>query len=172
MNKKVIERIKNHICCEDISLIENYEKAMSDTSQKWVCHHRLETELNKSRQELKDLNLYYNRPASELIFMPYGEHSRIHNTGNKYHVGRKMSDETKKKISESNKGRKLTDEQKYKISETIKQKGIKPPSRKGCKLTDEQKQIIINCHKGKPLSEETKKKISETLKRRGQAKSE
>ena len=31
------------ICCEDISLIENYESAISDKTEMWDCHHRLET---------------------------------------------------------------------------------------------------------------------------------
>jgi len=29
-------------CCEDLSLIENYDLAISDTNQTWHCHHRLE----------------------------------------------------------------------------------------------------------------------------------
>ena len=27
-------------CRDDISLIENYDKAVSDTTQSWHCHHR------------------------------------------------------------------------------------------------------------------------------------
>ena len=27
-------------CNEDISLIENYNKAISDSNQTWDCHHR------------------------------------------------------------------------------------------------------------------------------------
>ena len=36
------ESVKKY-CCEDISLIENYIEAVSDDSQVWHCHHRLET---------------------------------------------------------------------------------------------------------------------------------
>lgn len=166
MNKKVLSRIKNNICCEDISLIENYDKMIKDENNKygWVCHHKLEIELNKSRQELKDLNLYYHRPASELIFLPYSEHSKLHNTGNHYNNGRKCSEETKKKLSDLNNGKTLSEETKMKISQTLKDKGIKPPSRKGCKLSEAQIDIIRISHLGKPRSEETKRKISETLK--------
>ena len=27
-------------CCEDPSLIENYDKAIADTTQTWEIHHR------------------------------------------------------------------------------------------------------------------------------------
>ena len=65
-------------CCDDISLIENYDKAINDITQTWDCHHHLEIELNLTVKELIKRDLYYNRPASELIFLTKGEHSRIH----------------------------------------------------------------------------------------------
>lgn len=55
-------------CHEDPSIIENYSKAIEDDTQTWACHHRLETELNVSRTYLIEHDLYYDRPASELIF--------------------------------------------------------------------------------------------------------
>ena len=64
-------------CCEDISLIENYNEAIN-SDEMWQCHHRLEIELNKSKQELIDIDLYYNRPASELIFLTRSEHKALH----------------------------------------------------------------------------------------------
>lgn len=67
----------NRFCKDDISLIENYEAAMN-SPETWDCHHRLETELNLLREELKEQDLYYNRPASELIFLTHGEHTRLH----------------------------------------------------------------------------------------------
>lgn len=33
-------------CKDNISLIENYEQAVNDKSQMWVCHHRLEISLD------------------------------------------------------------------------------------------------------------------------------
>lgn len=66
-------------CCEDISLIENYDKAIN-SNEMWDCHHKLEIELNKSVKELKDLNLYLNRPANELIFLTRKEHVILHMT--------------------------------------------------------------------------------------------
>ena len=57
-------------CSEDLSLIENYELTIADTTQTWDCHHRGEI-LPCGRFSLNDLKkfgLYYKRPASELIF--------------------------------------------------------------------------------------------------------
>ena len=68
----------------------------------------------------------------------------------------KMSEETKKKISEANKisqkGRKHSEETKGKMSE----------KRKGSKMSKESKKKLSDFRKGKILSEETKKKISLT----------
>jgi len=69
-------------CCDDISLIENYDKAINDENQTWHCHHKLETELNISRKELIDIGRYYNVPASELIFLTAYEHNYIHKNKN------------------------------------------------------------------------------------------
>ena len=76
----ICENAVRKYCCEDISLIENYQAAINDKEQTWDCHHRLEIELNKSRQELINLNLYNNRPANELIFLTHSEHKALHNT--------------------------------------------------------------------------------------------
>lgn len=125
----MIPKTRLHLfCCEDISLIENYEKAKNDDTQIWDCHHRLETDLGLSKKQLKDKNLYYNRPASELIFLTHGEHSHLHhNYDNNPLIGRELSDEHKQHISESHKGekhpfygKKHKEESKNKISETKK----------------------------------------------------
>ena len=83
-------------CRDDISLIENYDKAIADTTQLWHCHHRRETIF--SRKDLIEIGEYYNRPACELIFLTPLEHHRLH------HLGKHHSEETRKKISEANKG--------------------------------------------------------------------
>ena len=98
-------------CIDDISLIENYAEAISDKSETWVCHHRLEThnKFGRLRDEpisatlLKQLRLYCNRPASELIFMRSSDHMTLH--AHLTHKGKKLSEETKRKISEAEKGR-------------------------------------------------------------------
>jgi group I intron endonuclease len=92
--------------------------------------------------------------------------------------GRPMSEETKRKIGNTNKrsllGRNLSDETKHKIGETLT--GIKRTietkrkisnSRKGIKFSEEHKQNMSLAHKGKPsvnkgkkLSAEHREKIS------------
>jgi len=81
--------------------------------------------------------------------------------------GRKVSEETKRKISESHKGKKRTEESKRKmsgrkVSEETKRK--LSAAQKGKKLSEETKRKISEVHKGKKLSEETKRKISESHK--------
>ena len=85
-------------CSDDISKIENYDKAINDTTQTWHCHHRLEIHDNGttlSQEELKSNGMYYNRPASELIFLTRREHMRLHRTG------KKMMKYTHSKVSET-----------------------------------------------------------------------
>lgn len=86
------------VCREDISHIQNYEEAVSDSSQKWHCHHRLGVAI--PRKKLKEIDAYYKRPAAELIFLKESEHLSLHNK-EKYH-----SEESKRKISEAMKGEK------------------------------------------------------------------
>ena len=87
-------------CCEDISLIENYQEAVNDTEM-WECHHRLEIigEMGFSVNKLKELGYYWNRPACELVFLSKIEHHYLH------HNCKHRLEETKKKISNSNKGK-------------------------------------------------------------------
>ena len=105
-------------CKEDISLIENYDKAKSDLLEVWDIHHRKEEE-GYSVKELIYLGLYYKIPASELIFLTKKEHRSLHMKG------KKLSEETKKKMSKANKGeknnmygKKHTEEAKKKMSES------------------------------------------------------
>ena len=94
-------RYAKSYCKEDISLIENYDKAISDKEQIWHCHHRKEIET--SRKELIELGEYYLRPASELIFLTEHEHRSLHNT--LIFKGKTLSKETKRKLSAANKGK-------------------------------------------------------------------
>lgn len=109
---------------EDISLIENYNKAINDDTQTWDLHHRLELHPDCSvrftRNSLIKLDLYYNRPASELIFLPHTEHRSKHNKG------KHRDAVTKAKIAESMKGMKFLEEHKQKISEALKGKKRAP----------------------------------------------
>lgn len=104
------EKYARMFCCEDISLIENYQEAINDTEQTWDCHHRLETEMNISRKDLIKKKLYYERPSSELIFLTHSEHISMHHKGK--HISqetlekmkRPKSEEHKKHISEAHIG--------------------------------------------------------------------
>ena len=69
-------------CCEDISLIENYQEAIADQTRMWDIHHRRECD-DEGRtlftcKRLVEMNLYFNRPASELIFVTRSMHKKIH----------------------------------------------------------------------------------------------
>ena len=91
------EKYAKSFCCEDISLIENYDKAIADTTQTWHCHHRGEV-LPCGRfsvDDLKKFGLYYKRPASELIFLTPFAHLKLHKGG--VHI----SEATKKAMSEA-----------------------------------------------------------------------
>lgn len=65
-------------CCEDISKIKNYRKAVKDQVETWQCHHILETKKGLTKKQLIEMRLYWNRPASELVFLTVKEHQRLH----------------------------------------------------------------------------------------------
>lgn len=85
-------------CAQPIELIENYQEAVNDETQVWHCHHVWETMLDYTREELIEMNEYYGIPACNLIFLKQKDHNILHNKG------KKRSEETCKKISESLKG--------------------------------------------------------------------
>ena len=132
-------------CCEEISLIENYCEAVSD-SQTWQCHHRGEILPcgNFSKKSLVEFGLYYGRPAQELVFLKTTAHRRLHTTGrnnpfygrrhsvssrmansakhlgNRYCVGRVLSDDSKDRIRMSHLGTKASEKTRMKLSEMRK----------------------------------------------------
>lgn len=69
-------------CSEDISLIENYQQAISDEEKMWDIHHRKECDSEGrtlfTKKQLIEMNLYLNRPAAELIFVTRSMHSKLH----------------------------------------------------------------------------------------------
>ena len=78
----MITKFAKCYCCEDISFIENYNQAIADQKRMWEIHHRRETDSEGktlfTHEQLKEMNLYENRPASELIFATRSMHSKIH----------------------------------------------------------------------------------------------
>lgn len=144
-------------CKDDISKIENYEKAIADMTQTWDLHHRLELTLDGefalSREQLKMHDMYYNRPYYELIFLTKAEHRRLH--------GINMSDETRRKMSEARKGENHPFYGKHRSEETRRKIS---ESHKGKVLSDETRKKMSEAKKN--MSEETRRKISEAAKRR------
>ena len=136
-------------CKDDISLIENYDKAIADTTQTWECHHRRETIY--SRSGLKEIDEYYNRPACELIFLTPADHRRLHKLGKPTWIkGKQHSVEARKKMSKARKGKRFSESHKKKMSEAHKGKHHSAEARKK----------ISESRKGKHLSEETRTKLS------------
>jgi hypothetical protein len=157
-------RVKS-FCCEDISLIENYDKAVNDNEKSYHCHHRLETHHSNGEKrkqderlsisQLKEMGLYYKRPASELIFLTPSEHKIVHGD---YVLGKhwKLSEETRAKISKAslgntkgigNKSRKGQKQSPEEIEKRMaKIRGVKNPNKATCKgrswyLSEEGKRI-------------------------------
>lgn len=114
-------------CIDDITKIENYDKAIADKEHTWVCHHKLETqdkwgkvrEHEIPRDALIVAGVYYYRPAKELVFLTTAEHNRVHtslrnfdtdnvrNKGtsiSKSKMGHTVSEETRRKLSNAFKG--------------------------------------------------------------------
>ena len=125
----MINEIQAKKFCKDYTKIENYEEAVDDQSQVWHCHHILGEIL--SREQLKDHDFYYDVPPCMLKFVTRAEHLRLHSMN--------MSEETRRKISESLKG------------ENNPMHG----------RTGENHPLF-----GKKRSEDTRRKISESVKRR------
>ena len=77
---------RNRYCKDSLTQIENYDLAKADDFQGWAIHHKLETfnrdgsQLEKfvSSMDLIKAKLYYNRPASELMFIRTAAHRCLH----------------------------------------------------------------------------------------------
>lgn len=144
------ETVKKY-CSGSISNIEGYEKAMSDNTQTWDCHHRLEIFTSDGikrkvpilKEELIALGCYFNRPCKELIFVTQAEHKKWHQ------VGRPLSEEHKKRISVLNRLNTKTrcnENMRKKLSEYRKLHPIK--AFLGKHHTEESKRLLSENHKG------------------------
>ena len=130
--------------CKDYTKIENYDKAVNDTTQTWICHHILGEILTP--EQLIEHNFYYDVPLCMLKFVTKSEHESIHKRGDKNpFYGKKHSIESRARMSTSHKGITHTEEHRRKISEAMKSN---------------------TNMKGKHHSDETRRKMSEAAKRR------
>lgn len=141
--------------CARPELIENYDKAIADTTQVWDCHHRMEEHF--SQKELIALGLYYNRPPEELIFLTEEEHTRMNS------ACKRLSGRTGSKNPFY--GKRHTKEQKERWSKITSEKN------KGCHWWNNgtTEKFCRECPEGwekgrLKLSEEIKKKMSESNK--------
>jgi len=100
----------------------------------------------------------------EIFFIEkYDTYRRGYNStlGGGGNFGTTPSQETRDKISKSNKGKKCGEEKKKYLSELYKMRGHKPPNRKGCKMSESAKIKIGNASKNRKLSENAKLKVAE-----------
>lgn len=92
--------------CRKPELIENYDKAVADETQTWEVHHRKEDLY--SYKELIERGEYYDVQPEDLIFLTKEEHSKIDSCCKRTSEalkGKKLSEETKRKMSEARKGK-------------------------------------------------------------------
>ena len=80
--KQRLIRGRKYCKAGEFELIENYELAKADNFKGWDIHHKLEICGNyiNTVKDLKMMNLYYDRPAEELIWLKHDEHIKLHRT--------------------------------------------------------------------------------------------
>ena len=164
------EYVKRY-CKDDISLIENYDIAISDTTQTWVCHHRLEIQngISISIKELKEKGLYFHRPANELIFMTEHEHKILHGKNIREETRIKTGLKSKESWENNNIRRKETSirgrAMKGKIIKTPEQREKNRQAQllywKNHEITEEERIKRSNASKGHHVSRESRLIISQ-----------
>lgn len=154
------DTLKN-VCCEDLSLIENYKQATEDKTQIWDCHHRDEIKVLpsgikviRSRNDLIENNRYFQCPANELIFLKRIEHIKLHATN--------QGNEKRGKISRTLKGHQVSQETREKLRNKNLGHKRPPRSEEWCRKISLARKGVPSKMKGVPRSEETKLKISIT----------
>ena len=148
------EKMAKIYCSEDIALIENYKQAITDQTRTWDIHHRRECDSEGrtlfTGTQLKEMGLYYNRPASELMFVTRSTHRKLHremleNIGK--NIGKKYGKITGKKTGAVNgKKRSIPILQFTKSGEIIKEW---PSVREAGRKLGIHQQNICHCLKGR-----------------------
>lgn len=138
-------------CCEDISKIENYDKAIADQDQIWEIHHKAEVLPcgRFSKGDLIKFSLYWNRPANELIYLRHDIHRSLHHKGNIYMLGRKLSSETKHKLSKAQLNNPTKSKRVYQFSKEGKLIAHFPSACEASRQTKVAQSSICCCCKGK-----------------------
>ena len=159
----ISEKNVRKYCCENISLIENYEEAIKDNTRIWDCHHRGEILPCGvfSARDLMENKLYWDRPASELIFLPHGLHYSIHLRGNQFTKGvtpwnkGKMGVYSEETLMRMRSAAHISHSDKdYKERQSKSHKGKKMPPR-----SEEHKSKLSKSLLGHSVSETTRRKI-------------
>ena len=133
------KRIQDY-CCEDISLVENYQAAVADTENFWECHHRLEIQgpFINSPALLDKCGMYKKVPAWQLIFLKQSDHRVLHGENRSETTHMKLSTsakatfarpETRAKMSASQKIAQNTPEVRAKKSASLKVSLNRPETR-------------------------------------------
>ena len=137
IRKITISEGRNYLNSKRLTHIVWDENNPDDLRQKWmVIHHIDENPLNDD--------------ISNLQLMTKAEHMRLHRTG------KINSKETREKISDGNKGKKLSEETLKKMSEFMKGNTY----RLGQKATEETRKKLSEIHKGRIFTEEHRKNLS------------
>lgn len=134
---------KLRLYCRDcIESVENYDKAVADKENLWVCHHKDEIRILPSgmvavrtSDDLMEMGRYWRCPANELIFMLAKDHMAMH-----AHYQR-VSPEARQKMRLAKLG--------------------KPIARKSYSPSMATREKLRVAQTGKRLSPETRRKISD-----------
>ncbi len=147
IRKLLVEKVK-----PKITVIEKCNSRNADEREEyWIVYYR-ETEAGLTNQTDGGYGARgYVRTEEEK-----GEISK-RMKGNKHGLGKKHTEEYKRKSSERQKGRIFSEETKKKMRQAAKNR----PKRV---LSDEHKEALLKSRLGKPMSEEAKRKISKSLK--------
>lgn len=133
--------------CEDSSLADQRERY-------WI-------EYFKSTDPNIGYNLSKGGKINTFAGLKHSKDSKIKMSES--HLGKKLKEETKERISKSKTGIKYSKESCLKISKSLHEKYQKEgrvSPHKGSKMSEESKLLISNWHKGRKLSEETRLKMS------------
>jgi hypothetical protein len=173
---------KHHIIpkCKPFCGPNTKENLISLTfKEHWVCHHlllKMVSGVGKSKMywaftRMGQTNAKQNRNINLKSFERIKQNNNYLNSNENHPMyGRKHSEKSKKKMSNSRKGKKFSEEHKQKLSISLTGKKRSEETRKKISKNHANISGKNNPFFGKKHSEETKKKMSETKKKQYQEK--